>query len=557
MFIRDSRYFSYNYSKISVGTLMKSIRFRIIVLSTFALIFLGLAIFKEYDNIEGNLINAQKSLEVINKTAHLSQIVYFLQQERGLSAANLAKNDVDIRNKLLKQRQITDSRLKDLIDFIDANDKKKLETFEKELQEIRQKIDTGTASWDIVKQFYTEKIEQVLDQIHISVGSLDHAKEITHKLDSICNLAYAREDLGLLRATISRYYQKGSLTTSESLDISQRYFDFESRYKTFQLDQSDSDFNNLKNRIETDVFYSVNNQIQSILKKENVSHNSTTVQWWSESTLVIDTMFEVEKDLLNQIQEYSQNTISKNERDLFIYSLSAIAVFFIISLLTILTVSRMLQALSILIYSLHKVEQTEDFGIRIKTKSNDEFGQIGFSINHLLDYTEKIIKQKDELASIDVLTGIMNRRSFMTLVNKEVARSRRYETPLSLIFCDIDKFKSINDNYGHSIGDEVLQAFAHSIKSHIRQSDLFARWGGEEFIILAVETDESNASQLADNLRKIIMELKVQPVKQITCSFGVAELKKDESFEQLCERADQAVYDAKNSGRNQVCISQE
>ena len=104
MFIRDSRYFSYNYSKISVGTLMKSIRFRIIVLSTFALIFLGLAIFKEYDNIEGNLINAQKSLEVINKTAHLSQIVYFLQQERGLSAANLAKNDVDIRNKLLKQR---------------------------------------------------------------------------------------------------------------------------------------------------------------------------------------------------------------------------------------------------------------------------------------------------------------------------------------------------------------------------------------------------------------------------------------------------------------------
>lgn len=536
---------------------MKSIRFRIIVLSTFALIFLGLAIFKEYENVEGNLINAQKSLEVINKTAHLSQIVHSLQQERGLSAANLAKNDVDIRNKLLKQRQITDSRLKDLIDFIDANDKKKLATFEKELQEIRQKIDTGTASWDIVKQFYTEKIEQVLDQIHISVGSLDHAKEITHKLDSICNLAYAREDLGLLRATISRYYQKGSLTTSESLDISQRYFGFESRYKTFQLDQSDSDFNNLKNRIETDVFYSVNNQIQSILKKENVSRNSTTVQWWSESTLVIDTMFEVEKDLLNQVQEYSKNTISKNERDLFIYSLSAIAVFIIISLLTILTVSRMLQALSILIYSLHKVEQTEDFGIRIKTKSNDEFGQLGFSINHLLDYIDKIIKQKDELASIDVLTGIMNRRSFMTLVNKEVARSRRYETPLSLIFCDIDKFKSINDNYGHSIGDEVLQAFAHSIKSHIRQSDLFARWGGEEFVILTVETDESKAAQLADNLRKIIMELKVQPINQITCSFGVAELKKDESFEQFCERADQAVYDAKNSGRNQVCISKE
>lgn len=536
---------------------MKSIRFRIIVLSIFALIFLGLAIFKEYDNVQSDLSNAQNSLEVINKTTHLSHIVHSLQQERGLSAASLAKNNEAMHNKLLNQRLVTDSLLKKVIIFIDSNDKKKLAAFVKELNVIRQKIDTDMVTWGIVKQFYTLKIEKVLDQIHISVGTLDHAKEITSKLDSICNLAYARENLGLLRATISRYYQKGSLTTEESLDVSQRYFGFESRYKAFKLDQNDSGFDSLRNRIETNLFYSVKKQIQSIMKKDYTNLHSTTVHWWSQSTLVIDTMLEVEKDLLSQIKEHSKNTISKNERDLFIYTLSAVTAFFIVSLLTFFTVSRILQALSILIRSLHQVEQTEDFGIRIKTKSNDEFGQLGFSINHLLDYTDKVIKQKDELASIDVLTGIMNRRSFMSLVEKEVARSRRYETPLSLIFCDIDKFKSINDNYGHSIGDEVLQEFAKSIKSHIRQSDLFARWGGEEFVILTPQTNESDAAKLAENLRKTIMDLKVSPVKQITCSFGVAELKKDELFEDLCERADQAVYDAKNTGRNQVCINEK
>lgn len=534
---------------------MKSIRFRIVILSIFALIFLGLAIFNEYNSVQGDLRNAQKSLEVINKTTHLSQIVHSLQQERGLSAANLAKNDQKTRNKLFNQRQITDLLLKDSINFIDENNKKKHSTFVKELNVVRQKIDTRTVLWDFIKQFYTKKIEQALDQIRISVGSLDHAKEITRKLDSIYSLAYARENLGLLRATTSRYYQKGSLTANESLDISQRYFGFENRYKAFKLDQSETEFNMFKTRIETDVFYSVKNQIQSIVKKENISHNNTTIQWWDESTLVIDTMFEVEKDLLNQVRKYSKNTISKNEKDLFIYTLSAITAFIIVSLLTFLTVSRVLEALSILIHSLNQIEQTEDFGIRIKAKSNDEFAQLGFSINHLLDYTDKIIKQKDELASIDVLTGVMNRRSFMNLVNKEVARSLRYDTSLSLIFCDIDKFKSINDNYGHNIGDEVLQAFAKTIKSHIRQADIFARWGGEEFVILTVETNEANAAQLADNLRKIIMDMKVSSVEKITCSFGVAELKKDESFEELCERADQAVYDAKNSGRNQVCIN--
>lgn len=533
---------------------MKSIRFRIIVLATFALLLLGLIIFQEYANVESSLNNAQKSLEVINKTSHLSQIIHSLQQERGLSATYLAKNDVSIHNKLLKQRKITDSLFNDEIKYIDLNEKK---AFLKELTQIRHKIDMGKITWESMKQFYTLKIEHSLNQIHLAIRALNHEKEIAYKLDAICNLAYARENLGLLRATISRFYQKGSLSINESIDISQNYFGFENRYKIVKLDQSDSDFEKLKNKIETPLFYSIKNQIQLLLKKDYSSMHGTTTKWWSESTLLINTMLETEKELLSQIQNSSQRTIAKNEKHLYIYIVSAICAFFVVFLLTFFTVLRMLQALSILISSLHRVEKSEDFGIRIKTKSDDEFGELGFSINHLLDYTDKIIRQKEELASIDILTGIMNRRSFMALVDKEIERSRRYKKPLSLIFTDIDKFKLINDTYGHNVGDEVLQVFAHAIKSNLRQSDLFVRWGGEEFVILTVDTDASDAAKLAENLRKIIMEIKVPPVERITCSFGVAQIKEEESFEELCERADQAVYQAKNDGRNQVCISKD
>lgn len=532
---------------------MKSIRIRIIVLSTFALISLLLAIFKEYDDVQSNLKSAQTSLKIIQEINYLSKSIHSLQRERGLSATNLLKNN--IKSKLQSQRETTDFRLKEMSKFIYLNDTKRLKSLDKELNVLRKEIDTGMVSWDTIKKSYSKQIMKLLDQVNILIGNLGYTKEITNKLNSISSLSYTRENLGVLRATIARYYQKGTLTSNELLDVIQRYFGFGSRYKSFQLYQNTSNLNKLKNRIEGDVFHSVKYQIESIIKKDSIITDSSTVQWWSEATLVIDTMLEIENALLTELQQYSKDIISQKESELFVYSLSAFTIFFIVFSVTYFTVTRILEALSILIKSLHKVQQTEDFGIRIKTKSNDEFSQLGFSINQLLDFTDRIIKQKDELASIDVLTGVMNRRSFMTLVNQEVSRSRRYKTPLSLIFCDIDKFKLINDEYGHNIGDEVLQVFAQSIKLHIRESDLFVRWGGEEFIILAVDTDKTNTAKLAENLRKTIMEIKVSSIEQITCSFGVAELKNDESFEQLCERADQAVYDAKNTGRNKVCIS--
>lgn len=160
-------------------------------------------------------------------------------------------------------------------------------------------------------------------------------------------------------------------------------------------------------------------------------------------------------------------------------------------------------------------------------------------------------QKMSNLASIDRLTNIYNRRKFEELLTEEYNYFKRYSRPLSGIYFDIDFFKKINDTYGHDIGDEVLISVAGLVKSHIRDSDIFARWGGEEFIILLPETQSNDAFTLAEQLRTIIEMHSFNKVKRVTISMGVTQLKK-EQLKSFIKRMDLALYEAKHSGRNQV-----
>jgi diguanylate cyclase (GGDEF)-like protein len=123
---------------------------------------------------------------------------------------------------------------------------------------------------------------------------------------------------------------------------------------------------------------------------------------------------------------------------------------------------------------------------------------------------------------------------------------------LSLIMFDIDHFKRVNDVFGHLAGDEVLVRVAHAAASAIRQSDVVARWGGEEFMVLVPETSITQASQMAEKLRELIAGIAFVEYGQVTCSFGVAELRPDETVTELTTRTDGAMYQAKKAGRNRV-----
>lgn len=157
------------------------------------------------------------------------------------------------------------------------------------------------------------------------------------------------------------------------------------------------------------------------------------------------------------------------------------------------------------------------------------------------------------LAQVDYLTDIYNRYYFTILSEKEVNRSIRYGSDLSLIIFDIDYFKKINDNWGHGAGDLVLKKTARIVQESLRNYDIFARWGGEEFIILLPETGKSEAFLVAERLRMKIEFFDFPKSIKITASFGVSELSQnDKDINDLIKRTDKALYLAKNTGRNRV-----
>jgi len=156
------------------------------------------------------------------------------------------------------------------------------------------------------------------------------------------------------------------------------------------------------------------------------------------------------------------------------------------------------------------------------------------------------------LSETDMLTGVANRRKFDETLAAEISRAQRHGSPLTLVMLDIDHFKSLNDRYGHQTGDAVLVEFARIIATHIRAHDFFARWGGEEFAILATHANAEETRQFADKLRILVADHPFAGVGQVTVSMGVSVYQPDETVDALLARADRALYAAKAGGRNRV-----
>jgi diguanylate cyclase (GGDEF)-like protein len=165
---------------------------------------------------------------------------------------------------------------------------------------------------------------------------------------------------------------------------------------------------------------------------------------------------------------------------------------------------------------------------------------------------EERARKLDFQATTDPLTGVSNRLKFNQELAAEMARSARYKTPFALVMYDIDHFKAVNDIYGHHAGDLVLIGLCRIVASQLRKTDVLARWGGEEFMILAPNCDGQQAFELAEKLRQFIEEFVIDEVGTVTCSFGVAQAQEGDTAETLTARVDAAMYAAKRSGRNRV-----
>ena len=174
----------------------------------------------------------------------------------------------------------------------------------------------------------------------------------------------------------------------------------------------------------------------------------------------------------------------------------------------------------------------------------------------LQEQTETIAELRSKLR-IDALTSLLNRRAFENDLKKEIAGVKRYGYPLSLVMCDIDHFKNINDNFGHRVGDKMLQKIAGVLKKSIRETDSAYRYGGEEFMLILPHTPGKEACRLAERIRNKIAVFRFlvkspETSIKITISAGVTQVKRDEDAEEIVTRVDTALYEAKKQGRNRT-----
>jgi diguanylate cyclase (GGDEF)-like protein len=197
---------------------------------------------------------------------------------------------------------------------------------------------------------------------------------------------------------------------------------------------------------------------------------------------------------------------------------------------------------------------------RALERQNKELRQINATLEQLVEARTAELKEKNQalerLSVTDKLTGLFNRLKLDQILEQQLVHSQRYNTCFALILLDIDKFKAVNDEFGHQVGDQVLCAIAQILHQCSRASDVVGRWGGEEFLIVLPETEKDGAMVLAEKLRQTVAHYEFPLVGHKTASFGVTVYRHGDSIEGMMTRVDDALYRAKDGGRNRVEFDQ-
>lgn len=553
------------------------------LIMSFALCFMLLNdSFQRYNNVS-LLIGLHSVVEQVNDITHS------LQVERGLSSGFSSSNFKYYADSLIERRAISDEKIKNFLLLLNlhlddtvkdnillySNNVKK--SFIK-LISIRLSLDKGNLSESESNQAYAQLIEQLLS-ISENLTHLDIGSELSNDIDAINAILLFKEYMGQIRAIGMGEIAKESPKLLDNKEIITLQGKQLSSIRSFKKSANEkqliecADF--CQEKLVTDTIEQVYTHIRS-----NHQIDERSDVWFDLLSQEIDLMKVISDNLIDDFSSTIE-VVSQEIENKFFWFAFLLTIFLLISVLFALVLNySIISPVRKLTYALDDMSAGQTNIQFHNTPNNDEIGAMQLAFEKLrrrllqaeiykarVDDQQKEIQYRksqqdhfEHLAMTDALTGAVNRHHFNNLLNKEILSANQGERPLSIMLLDIDHFKAINDTYGHQMGDYALKVFYQTCKKAVRSSDVVARVGGEEFVIVMPDTNIENAKHFAERLRANIEELSIQAAKNvisITVSIGVSQWDPEvfNHAETFIAHADNALYQAKNSGRNKVVIA--
>lgn len=505
----------------------------------------GFVLWTEY----GNKTSKREALIRIEKMAKLSALINELQLERGISTGYLAVAPSFKKARLVSQQSST----REAKNNLESSGAEKIEGL-KTLNETQGKVTDRQIETADLFAWYSLVIAEALEQID-TLERLSTLPKLKTDLHSHFHLLTAKEHLAQIRANLTEFLPQNIQKTGSISALGRQFGLYRHHAESFQRSAAPALREAYELTLLTPQTQDTFATIAAIMKMQKVK--KTAGEWFTTISTTIDQLGEIESQSLSHLNSKVTAEIKASDRRLWLVIFMTLGATLLFLLVTITTIRRLLSSLGNLVSSIQHTISTHDFSNRIVDAENDEIGIIARNFNELLAIAEQLIHEKDHLASTDSLTGALNRRKFPELFAGELQTQSSCEgipIKLSLITFDIDHFKKINDSLGHAAGDLVLKEVACLARGLIRKTDVLARWGGEEFMILVPNVGIEAAGQLAEKLRSAIEKNVFPEGIKVTVSFGVSEYRPDDTLETLCGRADEALYLAKNEGRNRVCL---
>lgn len=512
-------------------------RFKIVYL-VFILIFACAAISLIYIS-SLDYYNYNNSLSTYNKLGQYTKLIHVLQKERGLSSIYIHNCSTSSRSSLEKGRMTT-------TDYINSSSIEEFNTIQNSIEFIRTSMDNNLDNAEYIILEYSKLIYMLISKINSQ--ALLANKKYSQAFLQLQNLIMAREHLGRLRAYISTPIDNMRQDRLSKTYALERYIFYTIAINEFFSSQSNK---HAIHQFESTTTLEVLKKIEDLLKG-NAATDFDNAEAFAALTKIIDYYFDIETSLLANIEEDLR--ADKSKMQFFFFTITAVSLAFIF--LSAFIIFKYLSSLTTRLAKLHEtmslVLKTKNYQVTCYAEQQDEISAIARGLNTLLQFTHQLIVEKDAMASHDQLTEIYNRNKFIELFTLEMNKSIRYNTPFCIVMMDIDHFKKINDTHGHGVGDTVLKELANLVMQHIRASDILARWGGEEFVLLAPSSTLETTRDLAEKLRQLIAAHLFAGHLKITMSFGIAQYAPNDTLKSIIARADSALYISKHEGRNKV-----